>query len=94
VQQHNDIKQSHSIQGTHSMFRLRWIEQFKINQYVISAIQLGFYLIFNQFFSLLFICLDRVFGPSTATEAVYDVAARPVVKGAMEGINGMLLSLI
>ncbi|VAH17303.1 unnamed protein product [Triticum turgidum subsp. durum] len=30
---------------------------------------------------------DRVFGPSTATEAVYDVAARPVVKGAMEGIN-------
>lgn len=32
---------------------------------------------------------DRVFGPSTTTEAVYDVAARPVVKGAMEGINGM-----
>lgn len=30
---------------------------------------------------------DRVFGPSTTTEAVYDVAARPVVKGAMEGIN-------
>lgn len=31
---------------------------------------------------------DKVFGPSTTTEAVYDVAARPVVKGAMEGING------
>ncbi|VAH17302.1 unnamed protein product [Triticum turgidum subsp. durum] len=35
---------------------------------------------------------DRVFGPSTATEAVYDVAARPVVKGAMEGINGTVFA--
>lgn len=42
----------------------------------------------------MFLCLDRVFGPSTATEAVYDVAARPVVKGAMEGINGMPFSFI
>jgi hypothetical protein len=37
------------------------------------------------------ICVDRVFGPLTITDAVYDVAARPVVKGAMEGINGMPL---
>jgi hypothetical protein len=37
------------------------------------------------------ICADRVFGPSTTTDAVYDVAARPVVKGAMEGINGISL---
>jgi hypothetical protein len=37
------------------------------------------------------ICVDRVFGPLTTTDAVYDVAARPVVKGAMEGINGMPL---
>ncbi|KAK8444743.1 hypothetical protein SEVIR_9G193500v4 [Setaria viridis] len=35
---------------------------------------------------------DRVFGPSTTTEAVYDVAARPVVKGAMEGINGTVFA--
>lgn len=35
--------------------------------------------------------LDRVFGPATASQAVYDVAARPVVKAAMEGINGMFL---
>lgn len=33
---------------------------------------------------------DRVFGPSTGSQDVYDVAARPVVKAAMEGINGML----
>jgi centromeric protein E len=33
--------------------------------------------------------LDKVFGPSTTTPAVYDVAARPVVKAAMEGINGI-----
>ena len=31
---------------------------------------------------------DRVFGPSAATQEVYEVAARPVVKSAMEGVNG------
>ncbi|KAF8410516.1 hypothetical protein HHK36_003047 [Tetracentron sinense] len=35
---------------------------------------------------------DRVFGPSTNSKAVYDVAARPVVKAAMEGVNGMVVS--
>ncbi|KAK9108946.1 hypothetical protein Sjap_017006 [Stephania japonica] len=28
---------------------------------------------------------DRVFGPSTTSDAVYDTAARPVIKAAMEG---------
>lgn len=32
--------------------------------------------------------LDRVFGPTTTTRHVYDVAAQHVVSGAMEGING------
>lgn len=32
---------------------------------------------------------DRVFGPNTITQEVYEVAARPVVKAAMEGVNGM-----
>lgn len=32
---------------------------------------------------------DRVFGQSTVTQEVYEVAARPVVKAAMEGVNGM-----
>ncbi|CAA7391963.1 unnamed protein product [Spirodela intermedia] len=35
---------------------------------------------------------DRVFGPSTATKVVYDVAAKPVVKAAMEGINGTVFA--
>ncbi|KAJ3682165.1 hypothetical protein LUZ60_014738 [Juncus effusus] len=35
---------------------------------------------------------DRVFGPATNTPAVYDVAARPVVKAAMEGINGTVFA--
>ncbi|XP_068639667.1 kinesin-like protein KIN-7D, mitochondrial [Aristolochia californica] len=35
---------------------------------------------------------DRVFGPSTASKAVYDVAARPVVKAAMEGVNGTVFA--
>lgn len=32
--------------------------------------------------------LDKVFGPQATTIDVYDVAARPVVKAAMEGVNG------
>lgn len=43
--------------------------------------------------SFIFALTDRVFGPDTVTEEVYEVAARPVVKAAMEGINGMLSRL-
>ncbi|KAG5055257.1 hypothetical protein JHK85_007767 [Glycine max] len=32
---------------------------------------------------------DRVFGPHTNSDEVYEVAAKPVVKTAMEGVNGM-----
>ncbi|KAG0473166.1 hypothetical protein HPP92_015023, partial [Vanilla planifolia] len=35
---------------------------------------------------------DRVFGPSTTSQVIYDVAARPVVKAAMEGINGTVFA--
>ncbi|CAN1320119.1 Kinesin-like protein KIN-7D, mitochondrial [Linum perenne] len=35
---------------------------------------------------------DKVFGPHTNTEDVYDIAARPVVKAAMEGINGTVFA--
>ncbi|XP_010315327.1 kinesin-like protein KIN-7D, mitochondrial isoform X1 [Solanum lycopersicum] len=35
---------------------------------------------------------DRVFGPDTCTQEVYEVAARPVVKAAMEGINGTVFA--
>ncbi|PIA57112.1 hypothetical protein AQUCO_00600086v1 [Aquilegia coerulea] len=35
---------------------------------------------------------DRVFGPSTNSKVVYDVAARPVVKSAMEGVNGTVFA--
>lgn len=43
------------------------------------------------FFFFIFWFLDRVFGPDTSTQDVYEVAARPVVKAAMEGINGMII---
>ena len=33
---------------------------------------------------------DKVFGSSTNTPEVYEVAARPVVKAAMDGVNGKL----
>ena len=32
---------------------------------------------------------DKVFGPNATSEEVYEVAARPVIKAAMEGVNGM-----
>ncbi|XP_075476171.1 kinesin-like protein KIN-7D, mitochondrial [Primulina tabacum] len=35
---------------------------------------------------------DKVFGPDTATPDVYDIAARPVVKAAMEGVNGTVFA--
>ncbi|KAK9691027.1 hypothetical protein RND81_09G171400 [Saponaria officinalis] len=35
---------------------------------------------------------DKVFGPAAATEEVYDVAARPVVKAAMDGVNGTVFA--
>ncbi|GMH08221.1 hypothetical protein Nepgr_010061 [Nepenthes gracilis] len=35
---------------------------------------------------------DRVFGPTTTTHHVYDVAAQHVVGGAMEGINGTIFA--
>ena len=35
--------------------------------------------------------VDTVFGPNSNTDEVYDIAARPVVKAAMEGINGMTI---
>ncbi|XP_073034429.1 kinesin-like protein KIN-7K, chloroplastic [Primulina eburnea] len=35
---------------------------------------------------------DRVFGPTTTTRHVYDVAAQHVVSGAMDGINGTIFA--
>ncbi|XP_047333647.1 kinesin-like protein KIN-7K, chloroplastic [Impatiens glandulifera] len=35
---------------------------------------------------------DRVFGPTTTTRHVYDIAAQSVVNGAMEGINGTIFA--
>ncbi|XP_015932682.1 kinesin-like protein KIN-7D, mitochondrial [Arachis duranensis] len=35
---------------------------------------------------------DRVFGPHANSEEVYEVAAKPVVKAAMEGVNGTVFA--
>ncbi|KAJ6985619.1 kinesin-like protein KIN-7D [Populus alba x Populus x berolinensis] len=35
---------------------------------------------------------DKVFGPHTASQEVYEVAAKPVVKAAMEGVNGTVFA--
>lgn len=35
---------------------------------------------------------DKVFGPHTISQEVYDVAAKPVVKAAMDGINGTVFA--
>lgn len=36
---------------------------------------------------------DRVFGPHASSQEVYEIAARPVVQAAMEGVNGMAIKL-
>ncbi|KAF5448888.1 hypothetical protein F2P56_029383 [Juglans regia] len=38
------------------------------------------------------IVADRVFGPHTVSQEVYEVAAKPVVKAAMEGVNGTVFA--
>ncbi|KAJ4716594.1 Kinesin-like protein [Melia azedarach] len=35
---------------------------------------------------------DKVFGPHSNSQEVYDVAAKPVVKAAMEGVNGTVFA--
>ncbi|GAB2267664.1 Kinesin-like protein KIN-7D, mitochondrial [Dionaea muscipula] len=35
---------------------------------------------------------DKVFGPNAMSDEVYEVAARPVVKAAMEGVNGTVFA--
>lgn len=42
---------------------------------------------------MVFCFTDRVFGPTTTTRHVYDVAAQHVVSGSMEGISGKKNSL-
>ncbi|KAH6789395.1 Kinesin motor family protein [Perilla frutescens var. frutescens] len=46
----------------------------------------------NEYNPMTAYAFDRVFGPDTITEEVYEVAARPVVKSAMEGINGTVFA--
>ncbi|GAB2233098.1 hypothetical protein Droror1_Dr00002313 [Drosera rotundifolia] len=46
----------------------------------------------NEYNSSIAYAYDRVFGPTTTTHHVYDVAAQQVVSGAMEGINGTIFA--
>ncbi|KAK1402671.1 kinesin-like protein KIN-7D, mitochondrial [Heracleum sosnowskyi] len=46
----------------------------------------------NEYNPMTSYAFDKVFGPSTATQDVYEVAGRPVVKNAMEGINGTVFA--
>ncbi|KAK1423909.1 hypothetical protein QVD17_19220 [Tagetes erecta] len=49
-------------------------------------------LVRNEYNPLTSYAFDRVFGPSAVTQEVYEVAARPVVKSAMEGVNGTVFA--
>ncbi|GAV63985.1 Kinesin domain-containing protein [Cephalotus follicularis] len=46
----------------------------------------------NEHDSTIAYAYDRVFGPTTTTRHVYDVAAQNVVSGAMDGINGTIFA--
>ena len=60
--------------------KLKWIQHCRA-LYIVVLVKF-------RDFCLLFNVTDRVFGSSATTQEVYDVAARPVVKAAMEGVNG------
>ncbi|ESW17700.1 hypothetical protein PHAVU_007G261400 [Phaseolus vulgaris] len=46
----------------------------------------------NEYNPSLAYAYDRVFGPTTTTRQVYDVAAQHTISGAMEGINGTIFA--
>ncbi|PNY04024.1 kinesin motor catalytic domain protein [Trifolium pratense] len=46
----------------------------------------------NEFNPATAYAFDRVFGPHTNSDEVYEVAAKPVVKAAMEGVNGTVFA--
>ncbi|XP_039047524.1 kinesin-like protein KIN-7K, chloroplastic [Hibiscus syriacus] len=46
----------------------------------------------NEHNSSIAYAYDRVFGPTTTTRHVYDVAAQHVVSGSMEGVNGTIFA--
>nr|XP_016476106.1 PREDICTED: kinesin-like protein KIF3A isoform X5 [Nicotiana tabacum]XP_016476114.1 PREDICTED: kinesin-like protein KIF3A isoform X5 [Nicotiana tabacum] len=46
----------------------------------------------NEYNAATAFAFDRVFGPDTCTQEVYEIAARPVVKAAMEGVNGTVFA--
>lgn len=49
-------------------------------------------LVRNEYNSSTAYAFDRVFGPITTTKGVYDVAAKNVVRCAMEGVNGTVFA--
>ncbi|XP_010520019.1 PREDICTED: kinesin-like protein KIN-7K, chloroplastic isoform X2 [Tarenaya hassleriana] len=46
----------------------------------------------NEYNPAIAYAYDRVFGPTTTTRQVYDVAAQHVISGAMEGITGTIFA--
>ncbi|KAJ9132809.1 hypothetical protein P3X46_033642 [Hevea brasiliensis] len=46
----------------------------------------------NEYNTATAYAFDRVFGQHTTSQEVYDVAAKPVVKAAMEGVNGTVFA--
>ncbi|CAI9769854.1 unnamed protein product [Fraxinus pennsylvanica] len=49
-------------------------------------------LVRNEYNPMTAYAYDKVFGPNTNTQEVYEVAGRPVVKAAMEGVNGTVFA--
>ncbi|KAK1439887.1 hypothetical protein QVD17_05711 [Tagetes erecta] len=52
----------------------------------------GDMLVRNEYNPATSYAFDRVFGSSAVTQEVYEVAGRPVVKAAMEGVNGTVFA--
>lgn len=46
----------------------------------------------NEFNPATAYAFDKVFGPHTNSDEVYEIAAKPVVKAAMEGVNGTVFA--
>ncbi|OVA06172.1 Kinesin [Macleaya cordata] len=46
----------------------------------------------NEYNPAMAYAFDKVFGPTTTSQEVYEIAARPVIKSAMDGVNGTVFA--
>lgn len=74
----------------HGQSKIKCSNWTNASETIISLLNIYYVLTDSGFWpnSTILTVADKAFGPHTSSQEVYEVAAKPVVKAAMEGING------